>query len=209
MNIKTLNQKIRTLALGEHQELVNFIKVNIENKLSEIDKLELYTIGSMYASSEGCVENLKFMVNKMPEILLEKEQGILRMTVDIKDFEKFKSTINFLLEYSDKLNFNIKENSWLKECIKNESLDKIEYIQEKIINLEINENVIKTLVRNKNKEIFNYFIFNLDIKINDKLENWLIENNHKEELEIIKKRYLFNNLDKELNIKKNTKMRKI
>lgn len=210
MNIDTLNKKIRGLAVGDNQELITFINNNVKNKVSHKEKIEIYTIGAMYASSSGCFENLKTFINEDPEILIQKEQGILRMTVDIESFDKFKEIINFLIiNHKDKLDFNARENSWIKECIKNECLNKIEYIIETGNHLEINDNIIKTLVRNKNKDIFDYFIFNLEIPINDNLENWLKENNHKEELQIIKKRNLFNNLDKDLVNKKNQKMRKI
>ena len=52
------------------------------------------------------------------------------MTVDIESFDKFKEIINFLIiNHKDKLDFNARENSWIKECIKNECLNKIEYIK--------------------------------------------------------------------------------
>ena len=138
------------------------------------------------------------------------------MTTEISSLEVFQNTIDYLF-FKDKnndININANDNGFLKELIKKDKIEYIQYVIEyhkKFFTLD-DEIVFKTLIRNKNKDMFDYFVFklNMPIKDTDNLKVWLLENDYESELIKIQKRNLFNQLSNDLKEKKfNLKSNKI
>lgn len=171
---------------------------------------------AMLAIKEGKFKSLNYLIEKQESILSEKDSGIFRMTTEISSLEVFKNTIDYLF-FKDKnndININANDNGFLKELIKKDKIEYIQYVIEhhkKFFTLD-DEILFKTLIRNKNKDMFNYFVFklNMPIKDTDNLKVWLVENGYESELIKIQKRNLFNQLSNDLKEKNfNLKSNKI
>ena len=159
---------------------------------------------AMLAIKEGKFKSLNYLIEKQESILSEKESGIFRMTTEISSLEVFKNTIDYLFfkDRNNDININANDNNFLKELIKKEKIEYIQYVIEyhkKTFTLD-DEIVFKTLIRNKNKDMFDYFVFklNMPIKDTDNLKVWLLENDYESELIKIQKRNLFNQLSNDL-----------
>lgn len=160
------------------------------------EKIEVLTQCAMLASRHGILSNLELLVKENPDILKEKQCGIFRVSAEIENIEDFKIMTDYLLE-SDKrhlIDVNALDSSFLKECIKREKLEYIQYlIEEKNIVFDFNNTtLIKTLLRYENIDILNYFIVDLKIPVEDKsLTDYMLENNYLDALEKMKKCNMF------------------
>lgn len=159
---------------------------------------------AMLAIKMGEFKFLTYLLEQEKSILAEKESGIFRMTADIVDFIVFKNTIDYLFDKDKEnhININAHDNGFLKEIIKKNKINYLEYIVDKhskTFNLEDNL-LFKILVRNQNKEVFDYFIFDLNMPVTETedIKKWLLENDYEEQLIQIQKRNLFNQLQSDL-----------
>lgn len=176
----------------------------VSYNINYVETKKVLTECAMIASHHGCFENVQYLVSKDKTILYEKESGIFRMTAGIEIFNDFVKIIDYLFNDENKeyLNINTLYGGFLKECIIKEKLEHIKYIIEihnGVFDFN-NEIVIKTLVRNQNKEMFDFFIheLKLPIKENASLENWFLKNEHEDQWDKIKKRNLLLNLEDKL-----------
>lgn len=184
----------------------------ISNVANLQEKKEILNDCAMIATKKGIFNNIKFLIDKDVNILLEKKCGIFRTTSEIESFESFIEIIDYLFikKHKNFIDINTNKNSFLKDCINKESLKKLKYLIEKHnVLFDFNdETVLKTIIKSDNKEMFDYFFIELKINVHitDSIELWSIENNYKENLEKIKKTNLLVKLSNSL-IEKNIKIR--
>lgn len=184
------------------------------NYLDPEDKVEILTQCAMLASRHGILSHLKILIEENIDILKEKQSGIFRIAAEIEKVEDFKAIINYLLEVDKKslINVNSLDGDFLKQCIKREKLEYIQYlIEDKQVVFDINSNIIKTVLRNENHATLDYFVINLKIPVNiEQLTTWILDNNHTLALDKMNKCNMFIKLAQKLN-NKNTiaKVKKI
>ena len=153
--------------------------------LSEKEKRKLLLLSAKLASKNGCVNNLKFIINLDRTLLLDDNSAIFRLAAEIEDFNKYKMIINFLLEKEQIKHFELNDvkEEFLKLSLGKILLNNINYlIEEKNVNFEISGDLLKLIMRTKNEDIINFFIFNTKINLNNDIKNWLLENNYENEL---------------------------
>lgn len=205
--------KLRNYAYGNTEPFSKLLK-EVLPSLNDIEKKQILTECAMLATKHGNFSNLLLLIEQDKTILKEKESGIFRMSVDIESIIDFKKIIDYLFkeEYKDYIDVNALHNDFLKSCINKNKLAYIQYlIEDKQVNFNLNnERLLKTLVRNKDNVIFEYFVFNLMMPISEDLKEWFIENNYENQWNQISKRNLFINLDSHLKPKhKQIKVKKL
>lgn len=202
-----LQLKISDIACEEIEISKQLLESFLLLKPNEHKKKKILTECAMLACKNGKIDNMALIIEKDLNILKEKECGIFRMSSEINSWIEFQKIIDYLFkkEYKKHINVNALEGAFLKECIKKNKLEQIQYlIEKKEVKFDLNNEILlKTLVRNKNNLMFEYFVFNLMIPVKENLKDWFIENEYENQWNQIKKRNLFISLDENLK-EKNT-----
>lgn len=195
--------KLKSYAYGDTEPLSTLLK-EVLPSFSDSEKKKILTECAMLASKHGNFSNVILLIEQDKTILKEKESGIFRMTAKIESIVGFKKMIDYLFqeEYKEYINVNALHNDFLKSCINKNKLSYIQYlIEEKEVNFDLNNEVLlKTLLRNKDNVMFEYFVFDLMMPISNNmtLKEWFMENDYETQWNQINKRNLFINLDRNL-----------